>query len=39
MFIVRAAIFITKMPCSTTTIFVSLNVRFADSTSLLEING
>ena len=36
---VRAAIFIIKMPCSTTTIFVSLNVRFVDSKSLLKIDG
>ena len=39
MLIVRAAAFIIKMPCSTTTIFVSLNVRFVNSKSLLEITG
>ena len=27
------------MPCSTTMIFVGLNVRFVDSKSLLKING
>ena len=39
MFIIRAAIFIIKMDCSITTIFVSLNIRFVDSKSLLNING
>ena len=39
MFIVRAAAFIIKMACSTTMIFVDLNVRFVDSKSLLKING
>ena len=37
MFIIRAATSIIKMPCSTTTVFVSLNVRFADSKSLLKL--
>ena len=37
MFIIRIATFIIKMPCSTTTIFVSLNIRFVDSKSLLKI--
>ena len=36
MFIIRAAAFIIKIPCSTTTIFISLNV---DSKSQLKING
>ena len=34
-----AATFIIKMPRSTTTIFVSLNVRFVNFKSLLRING
>ena len=37
MFIIRTATFIFKMFCSTTTIFVSLNVRFVDSKSLLKL--
>ena len=34
MFIIRIATFIIKMPSSTTTIFVSLNIRFVDSKDL-----
>ena len=39
MVIVSATTFIIKMPFSTTTVFVSLDVRFVDSKSLLKING
>ena len=39
MVIVRDATFIIKMPCSTKTVFVSLDVRFVDSKSLLKIKG
>ena len=38
-FIIRAATFIIKMPCSAAKIFGSLNARFVDSKSLLKING
>ena len=36
---IRAKTFIIKMPCSTTTIFVGLNIRFVDSKFLLKINS
>ena len=39
MFIIRPATFIIKMPCSPTTIFVSLNIRFVSSKSLLKTNS
>ena len=39
MFIIRAATFIIKITFSPSTIIVSLNVRFVDSKSLLNING
>ena len=39
MFLIRTATFIIQMPCSTTTIFVSLNIRFVNSKSLLKLKS
>ena len=39
MFIISTATFVIKLSCSITTIFVSVNVRFVDSKSLLKINS
>ena len=38
-FITRTPAFIVKTTCSATTIFVSPNIRFVDSKSLLKINS
>ena len=39
MFLIRTATFIIQMPCSTTAIFVSLNIRFVNSKSLLKLKS